>query len=184
MAHGAGSAFLLPPCVTGSRAIALQRDQPGCCWRSWIVIQGSSRRPCEANGLSISQPDAATMADWRLLPSLPWSHAGRRSAVQGYGLLLGVSATTHMGMGRSRQSVSDGHDDNLHGQCGSRILSGSNSHAVAALIGCTMIPLAAGRGSGGRDPSVPRLFKPCSCPVRPPGSAGASQIPGRLEDLL
>jgi hypothetical protein len=58
MAHGAGSAFLLPPCATGSRAIALQRDQLECCW---IVIQGSSRRPYEANGPSISQPDGATM---------------------------------------------------------------------------------------------------------------------------
>jgi hypothetical protein len=29
--------------------------------------------------------------------------------------------TAHMGMVRSRQSVSDGHDDNLHGQCGSKV---------------------------------------------------------------
>jgi transposase-like protein len=32
-----------------------------------------------------------------------------------------VHRWTHMGMVRSRQSVSDGHDDNLHGQCGSKV---------------------------------------------------------------
>jgi hypothetical protein len=36
-------------------------------------------------------------------------------------LEVGASARTHMGMVRSRQSVSDGHDDNLHGQCGSKV---------------------------------------------------------------
>jgi hypothetical protein len=29
--------------------------------------------------------------------------------------------------------------------------AGSNSHPVAALVGCTNIPLASGKGSGGRE---------------------------------
>jgi hypothetical protein len=43
--------------------------------------------------------------------------------------------------------------------------------------GCTNIPLAAGKGSGGRDQSVDRLFRPCRYHGRPPGSAGADQVP-------
>ena len=34
----------------------------------------------------------------------------------------------------------------------------SNSHPVAARNGCTNIPLASGKGSGGRDHSLLRLF--------------------------
>ena len=53
----------------------------------------------------------------------------------------------------------------------------SNSHAVAARGSCTKIPLAAGEGSGGRDHSSSRLFKPSPLSVRPPGSAGTDQVP-------
>jgi hypothetical protein len=35
--------------------------------------------------------------------------------------------------------------------------AGSNSHPVAALVGCTNIPLASGKGSGGRNHSFLRL---------------------------
>src|SRR6516162_4583439 len=49
----------------------------------------------------------------------------------------------------------------------------SNSHPVAAFFGCTNIPLASGDGSGGRDHSLLRLFKPGQISVRSPGSAGA-----------
>ena len=53
----------------------------------------------------------------------------------------------------------------------------SNSHSVAARGSCTKIPLAAGEGSGGRDHSSSRLFKPSPLSVRPPGSAGTDQAP-------
>src|ERR1700757_4705438 len=53
----------------------------------------------------------------------------------------------------------------------------SNSHPVAALNGRTNIPLASGEGSGGRDHSLLRLFKPSQISVRSPGSAGADQAP-------
>jgi len=53
----------------------------------------------------------------------------------------------------------------------------SNSHPVAVLIGRTNIPLASGEGSGGRDHSLLRLFKPGRISVRSPGSAGADQAP-------
>ena len=46
----------------------------------------------------------------------------------------------------------------------------SNSHPVAAHIGRTNIPLASGEGSGGRDHSLLRLFKPGQISVRSPGS--------------
>src|ERR1700681_1330242 len=42
----------------------------------------------------------------------------------------------------------------------------SNSHPVAAHIGRTNIPLASGEGSGGRDHSLLRLFKPGQISVR------------------
>ena len=51
----------------------------------------------------------------------------------------------------------------------------SNSHPVAAFIGRTNIPLASGKGSGARDHSLLRLFKPGQISVRSPGSAGADQ---------
>src|SRR3954471_6015139 len=54
----------------------------------------------------------------------------------------------------------------------------SNSHPVAVRSGCTNIPRAAGGGSGGRDHSNTRLFKPAVEPVRPPGSPGADQALG------
>ena len=57
----------------------------------------------------------------------------------------------------------------------------SNSHPVAALNGRTNIPLASGEGSGGRDHSLLRLFKPSQISVRSPGSAGADPGPGRLK---
>ena len=47
----------------------------------------------------------------------------------------------------------------------------------AALNGRTNIPLASGEGSGGRDHSLLRLFKPSQISVRSPGSAGADQAP-------
>jgi hypothetical protein len=50
-------------------------------------------------------------------------------------------------------------------------IAGSNSHTVAVRDGCTMIPLACGKGSGGQDHSSKRHLKPCVGPVRPPGSA-------------
>src|ERR1700716_862094 len=53
----------------------------------------------------------------------------------------------------------------------------SNSHPVAAHIGRTNISLASGEGSGGRDHSLLRLFKPGQISVRSPGSAGADQAP-------
>jgi len=53
----------------------------------------------------------------------------------------------------------------------------SNSHPVAAFFGCTNIPLASGEGSGGRDHSLLRLFKPGQISVRSPGSAGSYQVP-------
>src|SRR5262249_35078785 len=53
----------------------------------------------------------------------------------------------------------------------------SNSHPVAALNVRTNIPLASGEGSGGRDHSLLRLFKPSQISVRTPGSAGADQAP-------
>ena len=40
-----------------------------------------------------------------------------------------------------------------------RFRARSTSHTVAARDGCTKIPLAAGRGSGGRNHSVDRLFQ-------------------------
>jgi hypothetical protein len=55
----------------------------------------------------------------------------------------------------------------------------SNSHPVADLVGYTNIPLAAGEGSGGRDHSFLRLFKPGQIAVRSPGSTRADQT---LED--
>src|SRR5271165_4400508 len=47
--------------------------------------------------------------------------------------------------------------------------------------GCTKIPLAAGRGSGGRNHSVDRHFKTWLLSVRPPGSARTDQV---QEDLI
>jgi hypothetical protein len=55
----------------------------------------------------------------------------------------------------------------------------SNSHPVADLVGYTNIPLASGKGSGGRDHSFLRLFKPGQIAVRSPGSTRADQT---LED--
>jgi hypothetical protein len=54
----------------------------------------------------------------------------------------------------------------------------SNSHPVAALVGCTNIPLASGKGSGGRDHSLLRLFEPGQISVRSPGSARAYEALG------
>ena len=54
------------------------------------------------------------------------------------------------------------------------------SHTVAVRDGCTNIPLPAGRGSGGRNHSIARHFRPWRVSVRPPGSAGTDQVP---EDL-
>ena len=56
----------------------------------------------------------------------------------------------------------------------------SNSHPVAALsvVGCTNIPLASGKGSGGRDHSLLRLFEPGQISVRSPGSARADEALG------
>jgi hypothetical protein len=51
----------------------------------------------------------------------------------------------------------------------------SNSHPVAVFVGRTNIPLASGEGSGGRNHSFLRLFKPNQISVRSPGSAGANQ---------
>jgi hypothetical protein len=62
-----------------------------------------------------------------------------------------------------------------------RFRARSTSHTVAAQDGCTKIPLAAGRGSGGRNHSVDRHFRPWLLSVRPPGSARADQV---LEDLI
>jgi len=56
-------------------------------------------------------------------------------------------------------------------------VAASNSHPVAAFIGRTNIPLASGKGSGARDHSLLRLFKPGQISVRSPGSAGADQAP-------
>jgi len=47
------------------------------------------------------------------------------------------------------------------------------THIRSPLFGCTNIPLASGEGSGGRDHSLLRLFKPGQISVRSPGSAGA-----------
>ena len=47
--------------------------------------------------------------------------AGFKAEAQTQGAQSGGITRTHMGMVRSRQSVSDGHDDNLHGQCGSKV---------------------------------------------------------------
>src|SRR5271165_2134645 len=62
-----------------------------------------------------------------------------------------------------------------------RFRARSTSHTVAAHAGCTKIPLAAGRGSGGRNHSVDRHFRPWLLSVRPPGSARTDQV---LEDLI
>jgi hypothetical protein len=64
--------------------------------------------------------------------------------------------------------------------CMIRPVSGaaSNSHPVAALVGCTNIPLASGKGSGGRDHSLLRLFEPGQISVRSPGSARAYEALG------
>gem|GEM_PF-4361878 len=56
----------------------------------------------------------------------------------------------------------------------------STLHTVAVQNGCTRIPLAAGKGSGGRDHSHFRRFRPWGSEVRPPGSARTDQV---LEDL-
>src|SRR5450631_1449653 len=61
-----------------------------------------------------------------------------------------------------------------------RFRARSTLHTVAAQGGCTNIPLAAGRGSGGRNHSVNRHFRPWLLSVRPPGSARTDQV---LEDL-
>src|SRR5208337_5204214 len=61
-----------------------------------------------------------------------------------------------------------------------RFRARSTSHTVAARDGCTNIPLAAGRGSGGRNHSIDRHFRPWHRSVRPPGSARTDQV---LEDL-
>lgn len=53
----------------------------------------------------------------------------------------------------------------------------SNSHPSPLHIGRTNIPLASGKGSGARDHSLLRLFKPSQISVRSPGSAGADQAP-------
>jgi hypothetical protein len=50
----------------------------------------------------------------------------------------------------------------------------SNSH----LVGCTNIPLASDKGSGGRDHSLLRLFEPGQISVRSPGSARADEALG------
>ena len=47
--------------------------------------------------------------------------AGFKAEAQTQGAQSGGITRTHMGMVRLRQSVSDGHDDNLHGQCGSKV---------------------------------------------------------------
>ena len=51
-----------------------------------------------------------------------------------------------------------------------RFRARSTSHPVAARDGCTNIPLAAGRGSGERNHSSNRHFRPWTTSVRPPGS--------------
>jgi hypothetical protein len=61
-----------------------------------------------------------------------------------------------------------------------RFRARSTSHPVAARDGCTNIPLAAGRGSGERNHSSNRHFRPWTTSVRPPGSARTDQV---LEDL-
>jgi len=61
-----------------------------------------------------------------------------------------------------------------------RFRARSTSHTVAVRDGCTNIPLPAGRGSGGRNHSIARHFRPWPVSVRPPGSAGTDQVP---EDL-
>ena len=49
-----------------------------------------------------------------------------------------------------------------------RFRARSTSHPVAARDGCTNIPLAAGRGSGERNHSSNRRFRPWTTSVRPP----------------
>src|SRR5271166_4200827 len=66
-------------------------------------------------------------------------------------------------------------------QNAARFRARSTSHTVAVQDGCTKIPLAAGRGSGGRNHSVDRHFRPWLLSVRPPGSARTDQV---LEDLI
>src|SRR5258707_4459912 len=51
-------------------------------------------------------------------------------------------------------------------------------HTVATRGGCTNIPRSTGRGSGARDHSLPRLFRPCRGSGRAPGSVRADQAPG------
>ena len=50
-----------------------------------------------------------------------------------------------------------------------------------SLVGCTNIPLASGKGSGGRDHSLLRLFEPGQISVRSPGSARADEALGDLK---
>jgi hypothetical protein len=52
-----------------------------------------------------------------------------------------------------------------------RFRARSTSHTVAVRDGCTNIPFAAGGGSGGRNHSGRRHFRPWLFAVRPPGSA-------------
>jgi len=55
----------------------------------------------------------------------------------------------------------------------------SNSHTVAVHLRRNHDPACDGQGSGGRDQSIPRLFRPCRECGRPPGSAGIWSDPGR-----
>ena len=74
----------------------------------------------------------------------------------------------HMGICESRFSVQDVIDTSpvvtsyprSQPVCMTRPVSeaASNSHPVAAIVGCTNIPLASGKGSEGRDHSFLRLF--------------------------
>jgi hypothetical protein len=85
----------------------------------------------------------------------------RLFAVQGLDL-------AHMGICESRFSVQDVIDKSpvvtsyprSEPVCMTRPVSeaASNSHPVAAIVGCTNIPLASGKGSEGRDHSFLRLF--------------------------
>ena len=74
----------------------------------------------------------------------------------------------HMGICESRFSVQDVIDKSpvvtsyprSEPVCMTRPVceAASNSHPVAAIVGCTNIPLASGKGSEGRDHSFLRLF--------------------------
>jgi hypothetical protein len=80
------------------------------------------------------------------------------------------SSYSYISVSRSRARLPDA----------ARFRARSTSHPVAARDGCTNIPLAAGRGSGERNHSSNRHFRPWTTSVRSPGSARTDQV---LEDL-